>query len=493
MLKDFDFDQKDATLSGTKRSELGSELAALQRKLVDSESAMLIIVDGWESSGKGHILKDLTKELDPRYFEVNVFDDALDDNDKHPFLWRFARDLPGKGRIAFFDRSFYSELMNELKVDDDRLDHHLGYISFLERMLVADNTIVLKLFLHHSEKTMEKRIEKLKNDPYREFLITKDDEKQLRKYNKYLKHFDRIMEKTNFEASPWHVISSEDLKDASREAIRIASSTLKDHLEQAAELPTSPIRSGLKEKPLEKIDLEAAITEEEYEAQLEKLQEEAGELVYEMWLKKIPCVLVFEGTDAAGKGGAISRLTRLIDPRSYDVATTAAPTENESRYNYLWRFYQTFPIKGKMTIYDRSWYGRVLVERVEGFTPEYRWAAAYEEINEMEHNLVHDGLLIIKFLIVIDKEEQKKRFKDRENDPEKNYKLTAEDWRNHEKFEQYEEAMNEMVARTDTKDAPWIIVEGNQKEYARIKVLKEFISRARAFIDSHHEGKKQGK
>ena len=140
-----------------------------------------------------------------------------------------------------------------------------------------------------------------------------------------------------------------------------------------------------------------------------------------------------------------------------------------------------------MTIYDRSWYGRVLVERVESFTPEHRWAAAYEEINELEHNLVHDGLLIIKFLIVIDKEEQKRRFKDRENDPEKNHKLTDEDWRNHEKFEQYEEAMNEMVARTDTKDAPWIIVEGNQKEYARIKVLKEFISRTRAFIDSHED------
>jgi polyphosphate:AMP phosphotransferase len=492
MLKDFDFDKKDTTLSGTKRSELGSGLAALQRKLVNSDSSMLIIVDGWESSGKGHILKDLTRELDPRYFEVSVFDDAMDDNADHPFLWRFARDLPGKGRIAFFDRSFYSELMNDLKVKDERLEHHLGYISFLERMLVADNTIVLKLFLHHSEKTMEKRIEKLKEDPYRKFLITKDDEKQLKKYTKYLNHFDKIMEATNFEESPWHVISSEDLKDASREAISIASSTLKSHLDQTEKKPPVPIRSGLKEKPLAKVDLKAAITEEEYEAQLEKLQEEAGELVYEMWLKKIPCVLVFEGTDAAGKGGAISRLTRLIDPRSYDVATTAAPTENESRYNYLWRFYQTLPIKGKMTIYDRSWYGRVLVERVEGFTPEHRWAAAYEEINEMEHNLVDDGLLIIKFLIVIDKEEQKQRFKDRESDPEKIYKLTDEDWRNHEKFEQYEEAMNEMVARTDTKDSPWVIVEGTQKEYARIKVLKEFISRGRAFISSH-EGNKQGK
>lgn len=492
MLKDFDFDKKDTALSGAKRSELGSELAALQRKLVNSDSSMLIIVDGWESSGKGHVLKDLTRELDPRYFEVNVFDDAMDDNTDHPFLWRFARDLPGKGRIAFFDRSFYSELMNDLKVDNERLEHLITHISFLERMLTADNTIVLKLFLHHSENTMEKRIEKLKDDPYKEFLITKDDEKQLKKYNKYLKHFDKILAMTNFEASPWHVISSEDLKDASREAISIAKSTLGSHLEQTEKEFPAPIRSGLKEKPLAKIDLNASITEKEYEAQLEKLQEEAGELVYEMWLKKIPCVLVFEGTDAAGKGGAISRLTRLIDPRSYDVATTAAPTENESRYNYLWRFYQTFPVKGKMTIYDRSWYGRVLVERVEGFTPEHRWAAAYEEINEMEHNLVHDGLLIIKFLIVIDKEEQKKRFKERENDPEKNYKLTDEDWRNHEKFEQYEEAMNEMVARTDTKDAPWIIVPGNQKEYARIQVMKEFISRARAFIDSH-EGNTQGK
>jgi len=482
MLKDFDFNAVDETFADRKRSELGAELAALQRKLLNSDSSLLLIVDGWESSGKGYMLKELTRELDPRYFEVNLYGEATDVEKAHPFLWRFSRDLPSKGRIAIFDRSFYFELMNEWKISDKKLSHQLTDISFLERMLTADNTLVVKLFLHQKEKTMRKRIENLKKDPYREFLITKEDEQQIKKYDKYLNHFDDVLDKTNFDDSPWHIISTEDLKNASREALGITIRSLEEHLEKAVREQAGAIRPALSVKPLAEVDLTKTITEQEYETQLEKLQQETAEIIYEMWIKKMPCILVFEGTDAAGKGGAISRLTRMVDPRSFDVATTAAPTEQERQYNYLWRFYQTFPSKGKITIYDRSWYGRVLVERVEGFTPEYRWAAAYDEINEMEHNLVHDGNLIIKFLIVIDKEEQNNRFNEREADPEKMYKLTEDDWRNHDKFEAYEEAMNEMLARTSTPDAPWVIVEGNQKEFARIKVLKEFIARARAFI-----------
>lgn len=482
MLKDFDFNAVDTTFADRKRSELGAELAALQRKLLNSDASLVIIVDGWESSGKGYMLKEFTRELDPRYFEVNLYDEPTDEEKAHPFLWRFSRDLPAKGRIALFDRSFYFELMSELKLSDTKLNHQLTDVSFLERMLTADNTLVIKFFLHQKEKTMEKRIEKLKKDPYREFLITAEDELQIKKYSKYLNHFDEVLDRTNFDGSPWHIISTEDLKNASREALGITIRALKEHLEKPAKEQADVPRPALAVKPLAEIDLSKTITEQEYEAQLEKLQKEAGEIVYELWIKKIPCILVFEGTDAAGKGGAISRLTRMMDPRSFDVATTAAPTEQERQYNYLWRFYQTFPSRGKLTIYDRSWYGRVLVERVEGFTPEYRWAAAYDEINEMEHNLVHDGNLIIKFLLVIDKEEQEKRFKEREADPEKTYKLTEDDWRNHEKFDVYEDAMNEMLVRTNTTDAPWIIVEGKQKEFARIKVLKEFIVRAKAFI-----------
>lgn len=491
MLNDFDFSTND--VKKEKRSELGEELAKLQRKLKNTDSSMLVIVDGWESAGKGYVLKDLIRELDPRYYEVSVYETPTEEEMTHPFLWRFVRNLPSKGNIAFFDRSFYYEALNDLHLQQDALDHQLLDISLLERLLVADGTLVVKLFLNHTKETMKKRMDALESDPLRKFLISKNDKKQLKYYDQYKGHMDEVLEKTNFPDSPWKVISTEHKKNASRVALRYVMDQLSNHLNQHVE-PSflsewEPVQVE-QARPLDSIERTQKISEEEYNHQKDVLQKKAGELVYQLWMKKLPCVLVFEGTDAAGKGGAIERLVRHMDPRGYDVATTAAPTPNESQYHYLWRFYKTFPRKGRVTIYDRSWYGRVLVERVEGFTPENRWQDAYAEINEMEHNLIHEGYLLLKFLVVIDKEEQKKRFEARQNDPEKSYKLTDEDWRNHEKFEMYEDAMNDMLEKTSTEEAPWTIVAGNQKEFARIKVLETFIEQAEALLAAHqHETK----
>lgn len=486
MLKDFDFSSGLKGMEKEKRSALGEEFARLQRQLKKTDKSLLIIVDGWESSGKGFVLKDLTRELDPRYFEVSVYEPATDEEKVRTFLWRFVRNLPGRGNIAFFDRSFYYEVMNDLQLEDRQLDHQLLDISYLERLLSADGTLVIKLFLHHTKETMASRIKKLDEDPLRHILISKNDKRQLKQYDEYLEHLDEVLEKTNFPATPWHVIPTEHLKNASRLALNTVISELKSYLseerkEERFEQLYLPKRTGY-ERPLASLDLSKVISDEEYEEQLEKMQKRAGDLLYQFFILKIPCILVFEGTDAAGKGGAIQRLTRQMDPRGYDVATTAAPTREESNYHYLWRFYKTFPEKGRLTVYDRSWYGRVLVERVEGFTPEMRWQDAYDEINEMEHNLTDEGHLLLKFLIVIDKEEQRKRFIERQNDPEKNYKLTDEDWRNHEKFAVYEEAMNDMLERTSTEEAPWVIVEGQDKKYARITVLKTFIAEAEKFL-----------
>ncbi|MGP6147532.1 phosphate:AMP phosphotransferase [Jeotgalibaca sp. A122] len=484
MLKDFDF--SSVKVEKVKRSELGEDLAKLQRQLKKTDSRMLVIVDGWESSGKGFVLKDLTRELDPRYHEVSVFENPTEEEENRTFLWRFFRALPKKGNIAFFDRSFYFQILNELQLSDKKMEHYLMDISLLERLLTADGTLVVKLFLHHKEKTMSKRIKELDTDPLRNFLISTNDKKQLKHYNNYLNHFDNVLKMTNFESSPWKIIPTEDLKDASRLSLNYIIEALRKHLETSEQIPSfndewkpELIKS---EKPLYELNLDKKIAIEEYDAKKEKLQEKAGELLYHLWINKVPCLIVFEGTDAAGKGGAIQRLSRHMDPRGYDVATTAAPTEYENNYHYLWRFFDTFPEKGRLTIYDRSWYGRVLVERVEGFTPEKRWKDAYAEINEMEHNLIHEGHLLLKFLVVIDKKEQKQRFEARQNDPEKNYKLTDEDWRNHEKFNEYEAAMNDMIEKTNTSEAPWTIVEGNQKEYARIKVLETFIKEAEKFL-----------
>lgn len=487
MLKDYDF--SETHVDKVKRSELGEEFAKLQRQLNKTDSSMLVIVDGWESSGKGFVLKDLTRELDPRYHEVSVFEHPTEEEQNRSFLWRFFKELPKKGNIAFFDRSFYYQILNDRHLSEKEMEHHLMDISLLERLLVADGTLVVKLFLHHSEKTMEKRIKKLDADPLRQFLISKNDKKQLKHYSDYLNHFDDVLEKTNFDSSPWHVVSSEHLKDASRLSLNFVIAALKKYLDTSNK--SVPFNIGwtpkLNKKPasLAKVNLNKKISAKTYDDKKDPLQERAGELLYELWLKKIPCIIVFEGTDAAGKGGAIQRLTRQMDPRGYDVATTAAPTTYENNYHYLWRFFDTFPEKGRLTIYDRSWYGRVLVERTEKFTSEQRWRDAYHEMNEMEHNLIHEGHLLLKFLIVIDKEEQKKRFDARQNDPEKNYKLTDEDWRNHDKFNENETAMNDMIVKTNTTEAPWTIVEGTQKEYARIKVLETFINETENFLKKH--------
>lgn len=484
MLKTFDFSQVE--VDKEKRSELGQEFARLQRQLNKTDSSMLVIVDGWESAGKGFVLKDLTRELDPRYHEVSVFEHPSEQERNRTFLWRFFKELPKKGNIAFFDRSFYYQVLNDRQLSEKEMAHHLMDISLLERLLTADGTLVVKLFLHHKKKTMDKRIQALTEDPLRNFLISKNDKHQLKNYDAYLEHFSRVLELTNYPTSPWYVVPTENLKDASRLSLKYVNEALKNHL-QGSE--PSAFYDGVKpeliklNQPLQDLDLDVKIAPETYNGKKEELQKRAGELLYQLWLKKVPSLIVFEGTDAAGKGGAIQRLTRHMDPRGYDVATTAAPTAYESNYHYLWRFFNTFPEKGRLTIYDRSWYGRVLVERIEGFAAMPRWLEAYGEINEMEHNLIHEGHLLLKFLIVIDKDEQQKRFEERQSDPEKNYKLTDEDWRNHQKFGEYEEAMNDMLAKTSTTEAPWTIVEGTQKEYARIKVLETFIEAAEEFLN----------
>ncbi|HHX55006.1 MAG TPA: hypothetical protein GX705_01500, partial [Clostridiales bacterium] len=202
----------------------------------------------------------------------------------------------------------------------------------------------------------------------------------------------------------------------------------------------------------------------------------------QFYIKGIPCVLAFEGMDAAGKGGAIERLTRYMDPRGYEVIPTSAPDETEISYNYLWRFYRDFPNKGRISIFDRSWYGRVMVERIEGFAEEAEWKRAYNEINQMEKHLNNFGTLVLKFFVCIDKDEQLERFKDREQEANKLYKITDEDWRNRDKWDEYIIAMNEMLVRTNTEYAPWIIVEGNDKQHARLKVLEKFIEYGRKIL-----------
>lgn len=483
MIKEYDFDGFENPYSKFKRKELGERLARAQRLIGNLSIPVLIIVEGWESSGKGYVIKDLVRELNAKHFKVSVFENPTEEEQRRPFLWRFWNEIPGKGDMAIFDRSFYFKLFNDLTIEDEELEQNIKEISSIEKQLLDDRTIIIKFFLHQKEETQQKRIDELKKDPYRSFMISERDENQYDHYNQYLDHFDSILEKSDFTFSKWQVISSEDKKDASEKALGMAIDLIHQGIDRIMGMQNGGLRKELrdyspKEAPLDNLNLNLKLDDKEYDKRKDELQIEAQKLAFQLYTKGIPTVLVFEGVDAAGKGGAIDRLTREMDPRGYEVVTTSAPSELEKNHHYLWRFYKNFPKKGDMKIFDRSWYGRVMVERVEGLAETEEWDRAYDEINQMEKHLHNFGTLVLKFFIYIDKDEQLKRFKARETEPDKVYKLTDEDWRNRKKWDEYIDAMNEMLVRTNTEFAPWTIVEGQQKKFARIKVLETFIEEA---------------
>lgn len=488
MLKKYDFSQFENPYASFKRKELGERLARAQRLVQNLDIPVLIIVDGWESSGKGYVIKELVRELNPKTYKVSVFERPTEEEEARPFLWRFWEKTPKKGNIAIFDRSFYFKLLNDLSIPEKELDRDIEDISSIEKQLLDDSAIIIKFFLHQTEKTQKERIETLRKDEYRSFMIGERDEDQYKRYEDYLEHFDTILKKSNFNFSKWHILSTEDQKAASEKALGMSIDLIHEGIDRIIGMRNGGVEERFREhvpseKPLREVDLSLKLSEKEYDEQRDKLQLEAQQLAFKLYTSGIPTVLVFEGVDAAGKGGAIERLTKEMDPRGYEVLTTSAPTEWENEHHYLWRFYQNFPKKGDIKIFDRSWYGRVMVERVEGFAKVNEWERAYEEINEMEKHLHNFGTLVLKFFLYIDKDEQLIRFRARQNEPDKVYKITDEDWRNREKWDEYIEAMNEMLVRTHTEYAPWVIVEAQQKEYARIKVLKTFIHHAKQILN----------
>ena len=315
---------------------------------------------------------------------------------------------------------------------------------------------------------------------------------------------EEMLFKTDTDYAPWTIIESMDRRFATVKIYTTVIKAMADQIEKvkrqnekkAAEkaaaaaapekaAPADVIDEIAKEADAEmkelqvsilsKADLSLSYTREEYKEKLDKLQAKIEKLHGELYRRRIPVVLGFEGWDAGGKGGAIKRLTAKMDPRGYVVNPTASPNDIEKAHHYLWRFWRTMPKDGHVAIFDRTWYGRVMVERLEGFCTEAEWKRAYKEINDMERDLTEAGAIVIKFWMHIDKDEQERRFKERQENPEKQWKITDEDWRNREKWDQYEDAVNEMLMRTSTEYAPWVVVEGNSKYYARVKVLKTVV------------------
>jgi polyphosphate:AMP phosphotransferase len=478
---------------------LRDRLGELQRSARAAGMPVIIIFEGWEASGKGTLMNELILPLDPRGFRVHYVHAGADDNQNAywPPMRRFWQMTPPRGRIGIFNRSWYRLVMDSPKSLDVCED-----ISSFERQLSQDGYIIIKFFLHIGKKEQKKRLRKLDSDKSSTWRVSEREWRDNEKYDDTVKLIDEMIQHTDAPYAPWTLVESHDKRYAT---VRILSTVVKS-IEKGLEFREIKKRGSvaagslqieenvgdgtddlasfvLEPSVLKNLDLGKRISEEEYEERLPKLQDRLRALQYELYKARRPMAIAFEGKDAAGKGGCIKRLTQRLDPRGYQVSPTASPNDWERAHHYLWRFWDAFPKAGHIGIYDRSWYGRVLVERVEGFADEFEWRRAYGEINEMEDQWFRYGAIIVKFWLQIDDDEQLARFSERKENPEKNWKITDEDWRNREKWPKYEEAAEEMMLRTSTVFAPWIIVEANDKLYARVKVLKKAIDAAEAGLD----------
>ena len=471
--------------------QMETELAALQRECKALGIPVILVFEGLDASGKGVQINKLIHPLDPRGFEVHAIKEETEEERMHPFLWRFWTKTPEKGRIAIFDTSWYRKVSIERfehKLPKEELAYVYQEITTFERALADDGNVLIKFFLHISQKEQRKRFDKMLHSKETAWKVSKEDEKRNKEYHRYKEICEEMLERTESEYAPWILIEAEDRRFATAKIFSQVIRQLKERvyqekekLDQKTSSESSDIQMETDQKNLmessvlSKVDLTLAYTEEEYKRKLKTLQERLGLLHSELYRKRIPMVLGFEGWDAGGKGGAIKRLTDAMDPRGYLVSPTAAPTAVEKNHHYLWRFWKNMPKDGHVTIFDRTWYGRVMVERIEGFCTKEEWQRAYREINDMEAHLAHSGAIVLKFWMQIDKDEQERRFKERMENPQKQWKITDEDWRNREKWDLYEEAVNEMIIRTSTSYAPWMIVEGNNKYYARVKVLETVV------------------
>ena len=454
-------------------------LARMQRACKEQKIPVIIIFEGFDAAGKGLQINKLIHPLDPRGFHVYAMKKETKTEQMYPFLWRFWTKTPEKGRIAIFDTSWYRHVsvdFFEKKLSKEEQNLAYQEINTFERTLTDDGAVLIKLFLHISKKEQKKRFEKLLESKETAWRVSREDLERNKNYDGYKSILENMLEQTETEYAPWTIVEATDKKYATAKiyatVIHQLEEALKKRTVQKEEKQTE--RQEKKQKLFEasvlsNADLSCSYTKEEYKERLQKLQKKIAVLHSELYRRRIPVVLGFEGWDAGGKGGAIKRLTEFMDPRGYVVNPTAAPTEVEKNHHYLWRFWQNMPKAGHIAIFDRTWYGRVMVERIEGFCTKEEWQRAYREINDMEAHLANSGAIVMKFWMQIDKDEQERRFKERMENPEKQWKITDEDWRNREKWEQYEEAVNEMIIKTSTSYAPWTIVEGNCKYYARIR------------------------
>lgn len=452
------------------------ELFAKQMIIKDKKLPVLIIIEGWGTAGKGTLISNIIKNIDPRFFKVFNIDKRTVEQKRYPFVKRYYDLIPEQGQISIWDGAWMSELTTyKAEGKEAECSAHLKSIKCFERQLVEDGYLVIKLFVHISKKEQKKRIKDLLADKNTRWRISENDLNQNKHYDERLEDFGEFIKETNSTYAPWHIIDGSSENWAALQALDVINEALETAFSNSSiSFPVLQNTFDLnKTSKLSSISLDdKTISDEEYEKKLDELQNRLHELHYELYRKKIPVIIAYEGWDAAGKGGNIKRIAAALDPRGYEVYPIASPEPHEKARHFLWRFWTRLPKDGHIAIFDRTWYGRVMVERIEGFCSDNDWKRAYNEINEFEKELVDWGAVVIKFWVQIDKDTQLARFTERQNTPEKQWKITDEDWRNREKWDLYESAIDEMIKKTSTTFAPWYVLESNDKKYARIKALE---------------------
>jgi polyphosphate:AMP phosphotransferase len=461
--------------------KLREDLLQAQMELATlAKFQVVILVSGVDGAGRGETVNLLNEWMDPRYIQTHGMGEPSDEELDRPMMWRFWRALPPKGKIGIFLGSWYTwPILNHVMglTKTAELDQSLERAKRLERMLVDEGALVLKFWLHLSKDRQERRLKILEKDPKTRWRVNERDWQHFALYDKFRVVDESVIRHTSTAEAPWTIIEGLDARYRSLSVGRVILDSIRKRLDEVqATKPTvhaPPLLASIDQLDILKtLNLEQKIGKKSFELELEKYQGKLAILTRSPKFKNLTVIAMFEGNDAAGKGGAIRRITGALDARFYDVIPVAAPTEEERAQPYLWRFWRHIPRRARVAIFDRSWYGRVLVERVEGYCSEADWMRAYGEINDFEAQLVRHNIVLVKFWLSISQEEQLRRFKEREEVGFKRFKITEEDWRNRGKWEDYERAVCDMVDRTSTQIAPWTLVEANDKNFARIKILK---------------------
>ncbi|AMO37251.1 polyphosphate:AMP phosphotransferase [Thauera humireducens] len=476
----------DAIVPRLRADLLDAQFDLLQLK----QFAVVVLINGVDGAGKGETANLLNEWMDPRHIQAWAFDTPTPEEAEHPFMWRFWRALPPHGKIGVLFNNWYTQPIRD-RVDRvckrAELDQRLDEIRRFEAMLAHEGVLLIKFWFHLSKDAQKKRLKELEKDERTRWRVTERDWRFYELYDRYREVAGHVLRTTSTGDAPWLIVDGSDPNYRALFVARTLLSALRHRLDAASQnwkprLSAAPLAPRVDQRNLVDSLVRQDMGRKEYERELELLQGRLALLTREDAFRRHSLVLVFEGMDAAGKGGAIRRVAGALDIRQYRIIPIAAPTEEERVQPYLWRFWRHVPPRGKVVMFDRSWYGRVLVERVEGFCSEADWMRAYAEINDFEDQLTAAGAVVVKFWLAISKEEQLERFKEREAEPHKRFKITPEDWRNRDRWDDYTRAVCDMVDRTSTGTVPWTLVEADDKHFARIKVLRTICERLEAVL-----------